>query len=124
MLLESRKREAGKVAPLPRKQVFVCPEPSCLHHHPSRALSGASAVKLHFHRQHGAQRQWSCCRCSRAYAVCNDYKADLKICGCDPWLGWGRKEEKVWTGVGIVEKIRQHIRAMRGLIRTCVVRER
>ncbi|KAI5013270.1 hypothetical protein ZWY2020_028224 [Hordeum vulgare] len=49
-LLESRKREAGKAAPPPRKRVFVCPEPSCPHHHPPCALSSASAVKLHLHR--------------------------------------------------------------------------
>ncbi|XP_044416377.1 protein indeterminate-domain 16-like [Triticum aestivum] len=76
-----QKREAGKAAPPARKRVFVCPEPSCPHHHPSRALSGASAVKHHFRRQHGAHRQWSCSRCSRAYAVHGDYKAHLKTCG-------------------------------------------
>ncbi|KAE8795775.1 Zinc finger protein MAGPIE [Hordeum vulgare] len=106
-LLELRKREAGKTAPLPQKRVLMCPEPSCPHHHPSRALSGASAVKLHFCSQHGAQRQWSCCRCSRPYAVRGDYKAHLNICGCDVQPGWGTKEEKVWTGVGVVKKIRQ-----------------
>ncbi|XP_037448672.1 zinc finger protein SHOOT GRAVITROPISM 5-like [Triticum dicoccoides] len=76
-----QRRDAGKAAPPGRKRVFVCPEPSCPHHHPSRALSGASAIKHHFRRQHGAHRQWSCSRCSRAFAVHGDYKAHLKTCG-------------------------------------------
>ncbi|XP_044409197.1 protein indeterminate-domain 14-like [Triticum aestivum] len=76
-----QKREAGKAAPPGRKRVFVCPEPSCPRHHPSHALSGATAIKRHFRREHGAHRQWPCSRCSRAFAVHGDYKAHLKTCG-------------------------------------------
>ncbi|KAF7033919.1 hypothetical protein CFC21_044986 [Triticum aestivum] len=43
------KLKAGKAA---RKRVFVCPEPSCLHHDPSHALGGLVAIKKHFRREH------------------------------------------------------------------------
>ncbi|ONM22292.1 Protein SHOOT GRAVITROPISM 5 [Zea mays] len=72
------KREAGEAA---RKRVFVCPEPSCLHHHPSHALGDLVGIKKHFRRKHSGQRQWACARCSKAYAVHSDYKAHLKTCG-------------------------------------------
>ncbi|CAD6219010.1 unnamed protein product [Miscanthus lutarioriparius] len=72
------KREAGETA---RKRVFVCPEPSCLHHDPSHALGDLVGIKKHFRRKHSGQRQWACARCSKAYAVHSDYKAHLKTCG-------------------------------------------
>ncbi|XP_066399520.1 protein indeterminate-domain 16-like [Miscanthus floridulus] len=72
------KREAGEAA---RKRVFVCPEPSCLHHDPSHALGDLVGIKKHFRRKHSGQRQWACARCSKAYAVHSDYKAHLKTCG-------------------------------------------
>jgi hypothetical protein len=72
------KREAGEAA---RKRVFVCPEPSCLHHDPSHALGDLVGIKKHFRRKHSGQRQWACVRCSKAYAVHSDYKAHLKTCG-------------------------------------------
>ncbi|OEL14143.1 Protein indeterminate-domain 14 [Dichanthelium oligosanthes] len=72
------KREAGEAA---RKRVFVCPEPSCLHHDPSHALGDLVGIKKHFRRKHSGHRQWACARCSKAYAVHSDYKAHLKTCG-------------------------------------------
>ncbi|PAN12704.1 hypothetical protein PAHAL_2G285100 [Panicum hallii] len=72
------KREAGEAA---RKRVFVCPEPSCLHHNPSHALGDLVGIKKHFRRKHSGHRQWACARCSKAYAVHSDYKAHLKTCG-------------------------------------------
>ncbi|KAK8958609.1 Zinc finger protein MAGPIE [Platanthera guangdongensis] len=72
------KRESGAEA---RKRVFVCPEPSCLHHHPSHALGDLVGIKKHFRRKHSAHKQWACARCSKAYAVHSDYKAHLKTCG-------------------------------------------
>jgi hypothetical protein len=64
-----------------RKRVFVCPEPSCLHHDPCHALGDLVGIKKHFRRKHSGQRQWVCARCSKGYAVQSDYKAHLKTCG-------------------------------------------
>uniref|UniRef100_A0ACD5Y145 Uncharacterized protein n=1 Tax=Avena sativa TaxID=4498 RepID=A0ACD5Y145_AVESA len=72
------KREAGESA---RKRVFVCPEPTCLHHDPAHALGDLVGIKKHFRRKHSGHRQWACSRCSKAYAVHSDYKAHLKTCG-------------------------------------------
>ncbi|KAH1097910.1 hypothetical protein J1N35_014831 [Gossypium stocksii] len=71
------KRETQEV----KKRVFVCPEPSCLHHHPSHALGDLVGIKKHFRRKHSNQRKWVCNKCSKGYAVQSDYKAHLKICG-------------------------------------------
>ncbi|XP_074576763.1 protein indeterminate-domain 16-like [Curcuma longa] len=71
------KREASEV----RKRVFVCPEPSCLHHDPCHALGDLVGIKKHFRRKHSNHRQWACAKCSKAYAVQSDYKAHLKTCG-------------------------------------------
>ncbi|KAJ1701513.1 hypothetical protein LUZ63_001292 [Rhynchospora breviuscula] len=64
-----------------RKRVFVCPEPSCLHHDPCHALGDLVGIKKHFRRKHSGHRQWVCARCSKGYAVQSDYKAHLKTCG-------------------------------------------
>ncbi|KAL4577618.1 hypothetical protein LXL04_013728 [Taraxacum kok-saghyz] len=63
-----------------RKRVYVCPEPSCVHHDPSRALGDLTGIKKHFCRKHG-EKKWKCDQCSKKYAVQSDYKAHLKICG-------------------------------------------
>lgn len=73
------KREEGLIEA--RKKVFVCPEPSCLHHNPCHALSDLVGIKKHFRRKHSDHKQWACDRCSKAYAVQSDYKAHLKTCG-------------------------------------------
>ena len=71
------RREVAEV----RKRVFVCPEPTCLHHDPCHALGDLVGIKKHFRRKHSSHRQWVCARCSKAYAVQSDYKAHLKTCG-------------------------------------------
>jgi hypothetical protein len=79
--LPSKHRKRGTPAPPQKKRVFVCPEPSCLHHHPAHALADKSGIKNHFRRKHGGHRQWVCARCSKAYAVLSDYKAHARTCG-------------------------------------------
>ncbi|GFY95355.1 indeterminate(ID)-domain 14 [Actinidia rufa] len=67
--------------PVVRKRVFVCPEPSCLHHDPCHALGDLVGIKKHFRRKHSNHKQWICEKCSKGYAVQSDYKAHLKTCG-------------------------------------------
>ncbi|KAI9087984.1 hypothetical protein K1719_030314 [Acacia pycnantha] len=67
--------------PAARKRVFVCPEPTCLHHDPCHALGDLVGIKKHFRRKHSNHKQWVCQRCSKGYAVQSDYKAHLKTCG-------------------------------------------
>ncbi|KAI7733874.1 hypothetical protein M8C21_031323 [Ambrosia artemisiifolia] len=63
-----------------RKKVYVCPEPSCVHHDPSRALGDLTGIKKHYSRKHG-EKKWKCDKCSKRYAVQSDWKAHSKICG-------------------------------------------
>ncbi|KAE8667769.1 Protein SHOOT GRAVITROPISM 5 [Hibiscus syriacus] len=70
-----------KRTPVLRKRVFVCPEPSCLHHDPCHALGDMVGIKKHFRRKHSNHKQWVCDKCSKGYAVQSDYKAHLKTCG-------------------------------------------
>ncbi|URE23821.1 hypothetical protein MUK42_13019 [Musa troglodytarum] len=63
-----------------RKRVYVCPEPSCVHHDPSRALGDLTGIKKHFCRKHG-EKKWKCDKCSKKYAVQSDWKAHSKVCG-------------------------------------------
>ncbi|XP_075490218.1 protein indeterminate-domain 7-like [Primulina tabacum] len=63
-----------------RKKVYVCPESSCVHHDPSRALGDLTGIKKHFCRKHG-DKKWKCEKCSKRYAVQSDWKAHSKICG-------------------------------------------
>uniref|UniRef100_A0A5B7ATA6 Putative zinc finger protein JACKDAW-like isoform X2 n=1 Tax=Davidia involucrata TaxID=16924 RepID=A0A5B7ATA6_DAVIN len=63
-----------------RKRVYVCPEPTCVHHDPSRALGDLTGIKKHFSRKHG-EKKWKCERCSKKYAVQSDLKAHVKACG-------------------------------------------
>ncbi|XP_051113599.1 zinc finger protein SHOOT GRAVITROPISM 5-like isoform X2 [Andrographis paniculata] len=67
--------------PAARKRVFVCPEPSCLHHDPRHALGDLVGIKKHFRRKHSNQKKWVCQKCSKGYAVESDFKAHLKTCG-------------------------------------------
>ncbi|XWS68701.1 hypothetical protein CRYUN_Cryun04dG0113900 [Craigia yunnanensis] len=64
----------------PRKRVYVCPEKTCVHHHPSRALGDLTGIKKHFCRKHG-EKKWKCEKCSKRYAVQSDWKAHSKTCG-------------------------------------------
>lgn len=63
-----------------KKRVYVCPEPTCVHHDPSRALGDLTGIKKHFCRKHG-EKKWKCDKCSKRYAVQSDWKAHTKICG-------------------------------------------
>lgn len=63
-----------------KKKVYVCPEPSCVHHDPVRALGDLTGIKKHFSRKHG-EKKWKCEKCSKRYAVQSDWKAHSKICG-------------------------------------------
>ncbi|KAJ4752623.1 indeterminate(ID)-domain 4 [Rhynchospora pubera] len=64
----------------PRKRVYVCPEKSCVHHNPARALGDLTGIKKHFCRKHG-EKKWKCEKCSKRYAVQSDWKAHSKTCG-------------------------------------------
>ncbi|KAJ4963966.1 hypothetical protein NE237_023905 [Protea cynaroides] len=63
-----------------RKRVYVCPEPSCVHNDPSRALGDLTGIKKHYCRKHG-EKKWKCDKCSKKYAVQSDWKAHSKTCG-------------------------------------------
>lgn len=63
-----------------RKRVYVCPEKTCIHNHPSRALGDLTGIKKHFCRKHG-EKKWKCEKCSKRYAVQSDWKAHSKTCG-------------------------------------------
>ncbi|XP_039019899.1 zinc finger protein NUTCRACKER-like isoform X2 [Hibiscus syriacus] len=63
-----------------RKRVYVCPEKTCVHHHPSRALGDLTGIKKHFYRKHG-EKKWKCEKCEKRYAVQSDWKAHSKTCG-------------------------------------------
>ncbi|XWS25735.1 hypothetical protein CRYUN_Cryun27aG0093000 [Craigia yunnanensis] len=82
-----------------RKRVYVCPEPSCVHHNPARALGDLTGIKKHFCRKHG-EKKWKCERCSKKYAVQSDWKAHMKTCGtreykCDCGTIFSRKDSFV-----------------------------
>ncbi|PKA48809.1 Zinc finger protein MAGPIE [Apostasia shenzhenica] len=94
-----RQRGAGKEAAAARKKVYVCPEPTCVHHHPSRALGDLTGIKKHFSRKHG-EKKWKCDKCSKKYAVLSDWKAHVKTCGtreyrCDCGTLFSRKDSFV-----------------------------
>ncbi|XP_019166577.1 PREDICTED: protein indeterminate-domain 9-like isoform X2 [Ipomoea nil] len=56
-----------------KKKVYICPEKSCVHHDPSRALGDLTGIKKHFSRKHG-EKKWKCEKCSKKYAVQSDRK--------------------------------------------------
>ncbi|KAL9678859.1 hypothetical protein QQ045_016710 [Rhodiola kirilowii] len=82
-----------------RKKVYLCPEPTCVHHHPSRALGDLTGIKKHFSRKHG-EKKWKCEKCSKTYAVLSDWKAHSKTCGtkeyrCDCGTLFSRRDSFV-----------------------------
>ncbi|XP_076907134.1 protein indeterminate-domain 7-like isoform X1 [Bidens hawaiensis] len=82
-----------------KKKVYICPETSCVHHDPSRALGDLTGVKKHFFRKHG-EKKWKCEKCSKKYAVQSDWKAHNKICGtkeykCDCGTIFNRKDSYI-----------------------------
>uniref|UniRef100_A0A7N1A1D5 C2H2-type domain-containing protein n=1 Tax=Kalanchoe fedtschenkoi TaxID=63787 RepID=A0A7N1A1D5_KALFE len=79
-----------------KKKVYICPEKSCVHHDPSRALGDLTGIKKHFSRKHG-EKKWKCDKCPKKYAVKSDWKAHSKICGtkehkCDCGTLFSRKD--------------------------------
>ncbi|KAK4269222.1 hypothetical protein QN277_022409 [Acacia crassicarpa] len=79
-----------------RKKVYVCPEPTCVHHDPLRALGDLTGIKKHFRRKHG-EKKWKCDKCSKRYAVQSDWKAHSKTCGtreykCDCGVLFSRRD--------------------------------
>ncbi|KAF7804828.1 protein indeterminate-domain 2 [Senna tora] len=72
-----RQRASNEVS---KKRVYVCPEPSCVHHNPARALGDLTGIKKHYSRKHG-EKKWKCDKCSKKYAVQSDWKAHQKTCG-------------------------------------------
>ena len=63
-----------------RKKVYICPEQTCVHHDPARALGDLTGIKKHFSRKHG-EKKWKCEKCSKKYAVQSDWKAHTKTSG-------------------------------------------
>lgn len=82
-----------------KKRVYVCPEVTCVHHDPSRALGDLTGIKKHFSRKHG-EKKWKCEKCSKRYAVQSDWKAHQKVCGtreyrCDCGTLFSRRDSFV-----------------------------
>ncbi|KAL6613851.1 hypothetical protein ACP70R_036121 [Stipagrostis hirtigluma subsp. patula] len=82
-----------------RKRVYVCPEASCVHHNPARALGDLTGIKKHYCRKHG-EKKWKCERCAKRYAVHSDWKAHSKVCGtreykCDCGTVFSRRDSFV-----------------------------
>ncbi|CAA6663125.1 unnamed protein product [Spirodela intermedia] len=71
-----RQKGTGEV----KQRVYLCPEPTCVHHDPSRALGDLTGIKKHYFRKHG-EKKWKCEKCSKRYAVLSDLKAHSKTCG-------------------------------------------
>lgn len=89
------KQRTGKEITV-KKKVYVCPEVSCVHHNPSRALGDLTGIKKHFCRKHG-EKKWKCEKCSKKYAVQSDWKAHSKTCGtreyrCDCGTVFSRRD--------------------------------
>ncbi|CAA0828186.1 Protein indeterminate-domain 2 [Striga hermonthica] len=79
-----------------KRRVFVCPEPTCVHNDPSRALGDLTGIKKHYSRKHG-EKKWKCEKCSKKYAVQSDWKAHCKTCGtreykCDCGAVFSRRD--------------------------------
>ncbi|KAL6506315.1 hypothetical protein OROGR_024496 [Orobanche gracilis] len=90
------KQRSNKDQAAIKKKVYLCPEKTCVHHHPSRALGDLTGIKKHFSRKHG-EKKYKCEKCSKKYAVQSDWKAHTKICGtreykCDCGTLFSRKD--------------------------------
>ncbi|KAJ0240461.1 Protein indeterminate-domain 4 [Hirschfeldia incana] len=82
-----------------KKKVYICPEPTCVHHDPARALGDLTGVKKHYYRKHG-EKKWKCEKCSKRYAVQSDWKAHSKTCGtkeyrCDCGTIFSRRDSYI-----------------------------
>ncbi|KAL0695934.1 hypothetical protein Bca4012_063114 [Brassica carinata] len=63
-----------------RRKVYICPEPTCVHHDPSHALGDLTGIKKHYYRKH-FEKKWECKKCPKSYALQSDWKTHSKICG-------------------------------------------
>ncbi|XP_051119619.1 zinc finger protein GAI-ASSOCIATED FACTOR 1-like [Andrographis paniculata] len=77
--LERNETAASRRAQAPKK-VYVCPESSCVHHNPERALGDITGIKKHYRRKH-CEKRWECNKCWKKYAVMSDWEAHRKTCG-------------------------------------------
>ncbi|KAJ0238013.1 hypothetical protein HA466_0245210 [Hirschfeldia incana] len=82
-----------------KRKVYLCPEPTCVHHEPSRALGDLTGIKKHYYRKHG-EKKWKCDKCSKRYAVQSDWKAHSKTCGtkeyrCDCGTIFSRRDSYI-----------------------------
>ncbi|OMP03316.1 Zinc finger, C2H2-like protein [Corchorus olitorius] len=102
-----------------RKRVYVCPEPSCVHHNPARALGDLTGIKKHFCRKHG-EKKWKCDKCSKKYAVQSDWKAHSKTCGtkeykCDCGTIFSRRDSFI-THRAFCDALTEENKANQGLV--------
>ncbi|KAL2536627.1 Protein indeterminate-domain 4 [Forsythia ovata] len=51
-----------------KRKVYLCPEPTCVHHDPSRALGELIGIKKHYSSKHG-EKKYKCEKCSKKYVV-------------------------------------------------------
>ncbi|GMI79329.1 hypothetical protein HRI_001602200 [Hibiscus trionum] len=103
-----------------RKRVYVCPEPSCVHHNPARALGDLTGIKKHFCRKHG-EKKWKCDKCSKKYAVKSDWKAHSKTCGtkeykCDCGTIFSRRDSFITHRAFCDALTEENIKASQGLV--------
>ncbi|KAJ0247994.1 Protein indeterminate-domain 6 [Hirschfeldia incana] len=82
-----------------KRKVYLCPEPTCVHHDPSRALGDLTGIKKHYYRKHG-EKKFKCEKCSKRYAVQSDWKAHSKTCGtkeyrCDCGTIFSRRDSYI-----------------------------
>ncbi|KAL0730295.1 hypothetical protein Bca4012_026388 [Brassica carinata] len=52
-----------------KKKVYICPEKTCVHHDPARALGDLTGIKKHFSRKHGEKKR-KCDKCSKKMPSC------------------------------------------------------
>ncbi|KAL0865547.1 hypothetical protein Bca101_044665 [Brassica carinata] len=82
-----------------RRKVYICPEPTCVHHDPSHALGDLTGIKKHYYRKH-CEKKWECKKCPKSYALLSDWKTHSKICGtkvygCDCGTTFSRRNNYI-----------------------------
>ncbi|KAL8229907.1 hypothetical protein R6Q57_014807 [Mikania cordata] len=63
-----------------QRKVYLCPEPTCVHHNRSHALGDFGGLKKHYLRKHYTEKIYKCDTCHKAYSVESDLRAHSKIC--------------------------------------------
>ncbi|KAL0796022.1 hypothetical protein Bca101_067399 [Brassica carinata] len=82
-----------------RRKVYICPEPTCVHHDPSHALGDLTGIKKHYYRKH-CEKKWKCKKCPKSYSLQSDWKTHSKICGtkvygCDCGTTFSRRDNYI-----------------------------